>query len=407
MSDLLGRLARRERSCEETVRSCLEAIAARDGELRAFVATAPEAALARARELDRRGPAADLPLFGLPVGVKDVFDTADMPTEYGSPIHAGHRPARDADMVAALRAAGAVIVGKTATAEFACMHPAATRNPRDPARTPGGSSSGSGAAVAAGLVTLATATQTAGSLIRPAAYCEVVGYKPTFGVLPRGGVLPTSETLDTLGLIGESVELVRAATLALLPLMRASRRPLGEEFTGEPRLGKVRFAWERLEASARDAFESAAGEEVEIPELDALCEAQFTIQRRETATALQREFDAGGLSEELHAYIAAARAQVSEEEYLRARRVADELRWRVDDVLRGFDAVFAPAVLGEPPLGLEFTGDSLPCRPWMLHGGPCVTLPLGLAAGVQLVGAVGADERVLGAARWLERGRAS
>ena len=190
-------------SALEAVEACLAAIKARDGELHAWTAVDARFARRQARELDK-GPARG-PLQGIPVGVKDIFDTADLPTEYGSPIYKGHRPAADAACVAAARAAGAVIIGKTVTTEFATMVPAATVHPRDPGRTPGGSSSGSAAAVAAGMVRFAYGTQTVGSIIRPAAYCGVVGYKPSYGMLSRSGMKMGAESLDTPGVIARNV----------------------------------------------------------------------------------------------------------------------------------------------------------------------------------------------------------
>ena len=218
----------------DAVEACLEKIEAREGELHAWAVVDPEFARRQARELESapvRGP-----LHGIPVGVKDIFDTADLPTEYGSPIYKGHRPAADAACVAAARAAGAIVLGKTATTEFATMVPAKTVHPRDPRRTPGGSSSGSAAAVAAGMVRFAYGTQTVGSIIRPAAYCGVVGYKPSYGLLSRSGMKMGAESLDTAGVIARDV-----ADAALLVSASAMRPDLGEvEGFENPRLGVCR-----------------------------------------------------------------------------------------------------------------------------------------------------------------------
>lgn len=420
-------VAAREVSAVEVVGAAVEAIARHDGAIRSFAASAPERALARARELDGldRAQAAALPLLGVPVAIKDVFDTADMPTAYGSEIYRGHRPLADATAVALLRAAGAVVVGKTKTAEFACMHATDTRNPLDPGRTPGGSSSGSAAAVAARMVPLAVGTQTAGSIIRPAAYCGVFALKPTFGVAPLAGALPTSASLDTAGVFARSVEDLELALSAItaapagMGSSRASRpAPMQASVAPErPRLGFLRDGWERIEEAARGAIDryleaaAAAGAQIEEAELpvarERLVEAQLTIQRVETAAALGAEADWHGelVSAELRGFISEGRG-VAREEYLAARRLADEARWLWHDRVQGFDAMLAPSTLGVPPLGLESTGDPLLCRPFTLLGGPALALPgawtaEGLPVGLQLLGAAHSDRELLGVARWL------
>ena len=431
-------VAAREVSAVEVVGAAVEAIARHDGAIRSFAASAPERALARARELDGldRAQAAALPLLGVPVAIKDVFDTADMPTAYGSEIYRGHRPLADATAVALLRAAGAVVVGKTKTAEFACMHATDTRNPLDPGRTPGGSSSGSAAAVAARLVPLATGTQTAGSVVRPASYCGILGLKPTAGVVPLAGVLPTSSTLDTAGLFARSVDDLEIALDALCaapagagaarsgrPLDPSPRGPGGAGaarggLRGEaPRIALMRLAWDRLEPAARAAIDrwleaaAAAGASIEerVPAVafEVLADAQLTIQKVETAWALGGEADRHGdlVSGELREYIAAGRA-VSREDYLAARRLADEQRWCWLEPFGELDAVLAPSALGVPPAGLHFTGDPLLCRPFTLLGGPALALPGawtadGLPVGMALAGPPHTDRRVLACARWL------
>ena len=213
----IAQLIRERRlSCVEVASLASREIEARDPETHAFAATAGRAALERAQELDHLSPeqAARLPLLGVPVAVKDIFATARLPTEYGSPIYRGYQPRADATLVVLLLAAGAIVIGKAKTCELAFMQPTDTRNPLDPARTPGGSSSGSAAAVAARMAPLAIGTQTAGSVIRPAAYCGIVGFKPTFGVVPLAGALPVSATLDTAGLFARSVEDIELAFAA-------------------------------------------------------------------------------------------------------------------------------------------------------------------------------------------------
>jgi Asp-tRNA(Asn)/Glu-tRNA(Gln) amidotransferase A subunit family amidase len=424
-------VAAREVSAVEVIGAALEAIERHDGAIRSFAASSPERALARARELDAldRERAAALPLLGVPVAVKDVFDTADLPTAYGSEIYRGHQPAADAAAVTLLRGAGAVIVGKTKTSEFACMHGTDTRNPLDPGRTPGGSSSGSAAAVAARLVPLATGTQTAGSIVRPASYCGILGFKPTAGVVPLAGVLPTSATLDTAGFFARSVDDLEIAldVLCAAPAdagtARSARSPDGAggpngRLRGDaPRIALLRFAWEQLEAPAREAIDRwvaaaiAAGASVVEGELavpfEALADAQLTIQKVETAWALGGEADRHGdlVSEELRAYIAAGRA-LPRETYLAARRLADEQRWRWYEPFGDADAIVAPSALGVPPAGLEFTGDPLLCRPFTLLGAPALALPGawtpdGLPVGIALAGPPHTDRRVLACARWL------
>jgi Asp-tRNA(Asn)/Glu-tRNA(Gln) amidotransferase A subunit family amidase len=430
-ADIVQLIRERKLSCVEVATAANTAIAALDGPIHAFAAVAGSIALDRARQLDDLRPesAAYLPLLGVPVAVKDSFDTADLPTEYGSPIYHGYRPRGDAALVGLLRAAGAIIVGKTKTSEFTCMHATDTRNPLDLERTPGGSSSGSAAAVAARMVPLATGAQTAGSIVRPASYCGVLGFKPTFGVIPLAGALPVSATLDTAGLFARSVEDLElalgplAAAPAGMATARASRSPDGAgpprlgDASHDPRIGVVRMAWDQLEAVARSAIEeylgvaSAAGAQIEETELPVACErladAQLTIQRAETAWALGSEADWHGdqVSAELRAYIDAGRA-VMRDDYLAARRLADEQRWRWDECVAGVDAVLAPSTLGVPPAGLEFTGDPLLCRPFTLLGGPALAIPgawtpAGLPVGVQLTGAQHTDRRVLSVARWL------
>jgi Asp-tRNA(Asn)/Glu-tRNA(Gln) amidotransferase A subunit family amidase len=391
-------LAARELSSEELVSACLKRISAREPELRAWAHLDPEAALAQARERDGESPRG--PLHGIPVGVKDVIDTADMPTAYGSPIYAGHRPERDADCVAWLREAGAVVLGKTVTTEFATYQPPPTVNPLDPARTPGGSSSGSAAAVAAGMVPLAYGTQTAGSVIRPASFCGVAGLKPAHGWRSTDGIKRLSERLDTLGLL--------ARTVADTALLGGFAPPSGE--------GRVAFCrtpwWDRLEDGGRGALEAAAArlgvEEVALPiEFAGLTEAQETVMAFDVARNLEPEWreHRDELSGAMRDYIERGRT-VSVEAAEAGAAVRDRCQSMLADVFAGFDALMVPGALGEAPLRVDgHTGDPLLCRAWTFLGVPAISVPglvgpAGMPVGVQLVGL--SEPAVLGAAAWVE-----
>ena len=391
--------------------ACLEKIAARDGELHAWQAVDPGFARRQARALDA-GTARGV-LHGMTLGVKDIFDTADLPTEYGSPIYAGHRPAWDAACVAAARAAGAIVLGKTVTTEFATMVPARTVNPRDPRRTPGGSSSGSAAALAAGMVRFAFGSQTVGSTIRPAAYCGVVGYKPTFGTLSRSGMKMGAESLDTVGVIARSVE--DAASLAAGSGMRPDLLQIEQI---RPRFAVCRSPnWRHMSREGADAFLSAvdriAGQgarvvEKEIPfgELD---RAGQTILFYEMARGLA--YEVANHRAQVNPMLVARideGAAIPYSDYAKAVAYAADCRRRLADLMSDVDAIVTPSATGEAPLGLESTGNTAMNRLWTLLYGPCVTVPAGVGPagmplGIQIVGLAGADARTLAAARWVEK----
>jgi len=410
--ELAQRLARREITALEVTESCLERIAAREEVVRAWAFIDPDLARRQARELDAgavRGP-----LHGLPVGVKDILDTADMPSEYGTPIYAGHRPKWDAACVALARSAGAVILGKTVTTEFATMTPGKTRHPRDPGRTPGGSSSGSAAAVADRMVSFGYGTQTVGSIIRPAAYCGTVGVKPSFGTISRSGMKMASESLDTIGVIARSVE-----DAALLLAGSAQRDDfLNIESLEKPKLGVCRSPnWKHMTPEGAAAFESAVKRlgqlgarviEAEMPfeELDAAAGRilafemarsfahEMTHHRSRISPALVERRDAG--------------LAMPYAEYAAALEYAADCRRRLSDLTRGVDSLVTPGATGEAPVGLGSTGNTAMNRLWTLLHGPCVTVPAGegpagMPLGVQLVGPPGGDARTLAAARWVER----
>ena len=404
-------IARRELSAEALLRACLARIAERDGELRAFVCLDVQGALAQARALDA-GPLRG-PLHGLPLGVKDIFDTRDLPTECGSPIFAGHRPRVDAAAVALCREAGAVVIGKTVTTELANMTAGATRNPFNPAHTPGGSSSGSAAAVADFMVPLSLGTQTAGSLIRPAACCGIAGFKPSFGRVPRAGVKPNADSMDTVGGFGRTV-----ADAALLgAVLTGDKRLVQQPLPDTLRIGLVQGPdWGEAESDVQAAWARAVQalvsqaqrcEDAALPGgfVD-VAAVQAALQAHETAAALADEHRRHRdlLSPALLALLDKGRAiDAMQVEAHRARTS----RWRteVDALFDRFDVLLAPSAVDEAPEGLQHTGDPIFCRPWSLLGLPCVHLPFatgstGLPVGLQLVGRHGEDHRLMAAAQW-------
>jgi amidase len=401
-------------SSEELTRACLERIAREDGVLGAFEHVDPGAALAQARRIDAATPRP--PLAGLPVGVKDIIDTADLPTECGFAGWRGRRPQRDAACVARLRAAGAVVLGKTVTTEFAFFKPGRTRNPHDHARTPGGSSSGSAAAVAARLVPAALGTQTAGSIIRPASFCGVVGFKPTHGLLPLEGIAPFAPSLDTLGLLVRRVADVPPLFAALLASPPAAAGRTG----AAPRVALCRTEqWPLAEPSTRRIAEDAAarlaraGARVEEEDLGPGFRGLVAAQRAIMAAEAARTFRPI-LAEHGEAVSAVLRDLVREGEGAAAgqeegaRRQAAACRDLLGAVFARHDVLLTPSTIGEAPPGLDGTGDPAFNRIWTLLGTPCVSLPAargpaGMPVGVQLVGPRGGDEALLGFAEWAER----
>ena len=420
----------------ELVGACLERIGEVDGTVQAWTFLDRDHAMRQAEAADRYRKAGKAlgPLHGVPVGVKDVFDTGDMPTELGSPLWTGRTPRRDAAVVARLRAAGAVIMGKTVTTEYAYYQPGKTTNPHDPTRTPGGSSSGSAAAVAACMVPGAVGSQTNGSVIRPAAFCGVVGFKPTHGLIPRTGALLLSRTLDHVGVFGRTVADVALLAEALAghdeedPDTRpVARPPLAEVAASEPplppRLAFVRTpAWEHAEPVTREAFAElvgALGEAVAEVELGAsfarAVEMHRTIMEVEMAHNLRRDYEKGGerLSAVLRQLIERGRGYAAVD-YAAAVAGIPALNDALDPVFDEFDAIVTPAAPGEAPRGLTSTGNPVFCSLWTYLGTPALTLPLlrsaaGLPLGVQLVGRRQNDARLLRTARWLVAtlGRAS
>ncbi len=412
------------------VRACLEHIEAREKTVRAWIHIDPEYAVEQARRADEfRQTGADLgPLHGLPVGVKDIIDTHDMPTECGTPLFAGRQPTGDAQAVAALREAGAIILGKTVSTELAVYSPGKTTNPNDPARTPGGSSSGSAAAVAANMVPLALGSQTNGSMIRPASYCGVYGFKPSFGAISRQGVLSLSRALDTIGVFARCVEDLALVTEPLVgydvrdPDTRLRARPhLVATAMSEPPLApNLVFVkspvWDQADEDVHGAFTELADllsghcDEIELPELFGSAVGWHrTIMYADLAKGLGRLYEDGKdkLSTRLRGMIEEGQGCLAIE-YNRALDMIDVLYAGLAQVFDRYDAIITPATTGEAPLGLDSTGDPVFCTLWTLMGLPAVSLPLlqgsnNMPIGVQLVGARNDDARLLRTARWLDQ----
>lgn len=410
-TELARALQSRSIRAETLARTCLERIAERDAELQAWVHVDEAQVLAQARALDQ-GPIRGL-LHGLPIGVKDVFDTRDMPTQYGSPIYTGHRPGVDAAPVALAREAGALLLGKTVTTEFSTFQAGPTRNPRNLKHTPGGSSSGSCAAVADHMAPLAFGAQTAASIIRPAAYCGVVGYKPSFGLVSRVGVKALSDTLDTIGTIARSVEDVALFTAAL----SGDRSLLDLPAPGSVRVGLCRPHADKLLPETHGALELAASKlaaagarVVEVPLSAAhadLTQAHIDIMAFETARALsdERLQHRDRISTALLSVIDKG-LQMDYAHYAAQLRHVEETRATLPALYAHCDVLLAPSAAGEAPLFESGTGDPTWCRLWTLLGLPCVHLPFtqgpqGLPVGLQAVGPLHSDRQTLAAANWM------
>jgi Asp-tRNA(Asn)/Glu-tRNA(Gln) amidotransferase A subunit family amidase len=426
-ADAAQRIEKGEITSQKLVQACLDRIAEREETVQAWQHLDADYALEQASKADewRAAGRTTGPLHGVPVGIKDIVDTKDMPTENGTPIHADRRPRQDAALVAALRDAGAVILGKTVTTELAVMTPNKTRNPVNPAHTPGGSSSGSAAAVADYMVPLAIGTQTGGSVIRPAAYCGIFGFKPTFGLISRRGVLNQSPALDTVGTMGRTVEdlaLMADCLTAFDPSDRdmwpRSRPRLREtavsEVPVEPALAFLKTpAWEHGEPVMQEAFAelketlSERCDEVPLPEVfNKVLEWHRFLQNGDIAKNYGPLLDqypdqiSAGLKERIE-----DGRSVSAVDYNTAREFRDILNAGLDEIFERYDAVITPATTGPAPQGLETTGSPVFNAMWTYLGVPAVTLPLldveGLPLGVQLVGPRQDDGRLLRTASWL------
>lgn len=409
-------LQSRSLSAEHYVAACLEQMDAREPEVRAFAYIHREGALQRARDLDRQ--AIQGGMHGLTVGIKDVFDTVDMPTEGGSRAFAGHQPIQDAAVLATLRRAGAVMLGKTVTTELATFPTNGTRNPLNLAHTPGGSSSGSAAAVAAQMVSFATGTQTMGSTVRPCGYCGVTGYKPSYNLMPRRGVWPNADSCDTVGLVARDVRDVAffAAEMARYPALRLPEDDAA--LARAPTIGLCRtWEWERTDEAMRAAFEqsgralSAAGAQVKdivLPEpFKAMLAAHTTVvhfeMSRGFADVLERQAE---LIRPALLERTLKGLQVSGEQYQQAQSLARQCRQMFPDVLGECDVLLVPAATGEAPRGLDYSGDTSMNQVWTLMHGPAISVtggygPTGLPLALQAVGRIDDDARTLLATHWI------
>ena len=412
--ELAGRIEDGELAPADVVDLCAEAIARREDEVGAFAILDVERMRKRAQ--DRAAELIAAPLRGLPVGVKDLYDTADFPTAYGSPIYAGHRPASDAALVSMIRRAGGLILGKTVMTELAFIDPAGTRNPHHPEHTPGGSSSGSAAAVAAGMLPIAVGTQTAGSIIRPAAFCGVAGYKPSFKLLPMVGCKPFAWSLDTAGLFAARVADVAFAAAAITGRdLRVDRAQ-----PAAPRIALVRtHVWPEASDAMQSAVEDAArlaeraGAKVAEVRLPPIFEDAFrahgTIQDYEAYRALAFEYDhhRDRIGSKLRAMLDEA-GKIAAADYDAARRTARRARQALADLMTDTDVLITPSAPGAAPKTLDSTGFPIFNRLWTLMGAPCINVAgevdsARLPLGVQIVGRFARDRAALEAALFVEQ----
>lgn len=414
-------------SAAEVAEAFLARIARREPEVGAFQAFDADAVRSAARARDAWQAAGQPlgPLHGLPVAIKDIIDTADMATENGTPLDAGRRPAADAVVVARLRAAGAVILGKTVSTELGAMHPRGTRNPHDAGHTPGGSSSGSAAAVGAGMAPLALGTQTNGSVVRPASFCGIVGYKPSFGAIPRTGILPQVRVLDTVGVFARSI-----ADAALLAdalsgpdasdpdCSDAPPKVLDAALVPPPLPPSFVFArtasWPSAEPGTARAFEALAaalGDACREASLPAACDDAIALHTTMAFAGMARYYGAyhdrgaDALSAWMRTAIEAGR-KITAVDYLAALDRRDDIHAALVDALGDGDVFLTPAAPGAAPAGLGATGSPAFNTLWTLCGMPAISLPLltgskGLPLGVQLVARRGEDARLMRAAAWL------
>jgi Asp-tRNA(Asn)/Glu-tRNA(Gln) amidotransferase A subunit family amidase len=412
-TEIAARIAGGGTTCEAVTRDCLARIAARDDVVKAWVNFNPLQAIAQARALDKsphRGP-----LRGIPIGLKDTIDTFDMPTEMGSPIYRDNRPRADAACVALLRRAGAVILGKAATCEFAGSAPPETTNPHNPAHTPGGSSSGSAAAVADLMVPAALGTQTGGSVLRPSSFCGIFGFKPTYNTFNKIGVWPAADSIDTIGWLARSIDDIELLTAVLRMETPKPPRALGVA----PRIGVWRTdLWDTAQQETKSAVEDAAKKlgnagasvrDVDMPAaftgLHAIARSTINFYERAACMAFAWDFRRDALSPQMQRYIENG-LKISPDEYVDGLRHVDECRALLAGIFADCDVLLVPCVLGEAPKGLASTGDPGMQAIWTALHTPAMTLPThrgpgNLPVGIQLVAQRYEDDRLFACARWI------
>jgi Asp-tRNA(Asn)/Glu-tRNA(Gln) amidotransferase A subunit family amidase len=412
-TEIAKKVAAGETTCEAVARDCIARIAARDGVVKAWVNFDQKLALAQARALDRsssRGP-----LHGVPVGLKDTIDTFDRPTEMGSPIYRGNRPRADAACVALLRRAGALILGKTATCEFAGSAPPETTNPHNAGHTPGGSSSGSAAAVADHMVPAALGTQTGGSVLRPSSFCGVFGYKPTYNTINKAGTWPAADSIDTIGWLARSIDDIEMLTAVLR--MQVPKPP--RALKSPPRIGVWRTdLWDTAQKDGKEAVENAAKKlgkagakvrDIDLPEafsgLHVIARSTIAFYERAACMAFAWDHHRDKLSPQMRRYIENGH-KISRDEYVAGLRRLDQCRVLLADVFEKFDVLLVPCVPGEAPKGLGSTGDPSMQAIWTALHTPTMTLPShrgpnNLPVGIQLVAQRYDDDRLFACARWV------
>jgi Asp-tRNA(Asn)/Glu-tRNA(Gln) amidotransferase A subunit family amidase len=412
-TEIAGKIAAGETTCEAVVRDCIARIAARDDVVKAWVNFDEKLALAQARALD--GASSRGPLHGVPIGLKDTIDTFDMPTEMGSSIYRGNRPRADAACVALLRRAGAIILGKTATCEFAGSAPPQTTNPHNAAHTPGGSSSGSAAGVADHMVPAALGTQTGGSILRPSSFCGIFGYKPTYNTINKIGVWPAADSIDTIGWLARSIDDMEMLTAVLC--MQTPQPP--GKFSGAPRIGVWRTdLWDTAQPESKAAIEDAAKKldkaganvrDIELPEtfngLHVIARSTIAFYERAACMAFAWDHHREKLSPQMQRYIENG-LKISRDEHVAGMRRVDECRVLLGPVFEKYDVLLVPCVPGEAPKGLGATGDPSMQAIWTALHTPTMTLPShrgpnGLPVGIQLVAQRYDDDRLFACARWV------
>lgn len=412
-TEIVNQITLGKTTAESIARACLEFIADREPSVQAWHFLNSELVLEQAKAIDRsaiRGP-----LHGVPVGIKDIIDTADMPTEYGTSIHAGHQPKMDAACVALTRQAGGLIMGKTVSTEFANRHPGKTMHPMDPTRTPGGSSSGSAAAVGAGMVPLALGTQTSGSTIRPAAYNGCFGYRPTWGDFRMSGVMEAAGSFDTLGILARSIEDIVLYRSVLIgdPAQNITVNPCKPLKVA---VCRTQF-WDDTDEATKRAIESCAQAmskngakliDLTLPvSFDSIEEIHQQISSFEFARNRSWEinYHYDRISKTLRDNRLKHGLSYSFEQYRQARSQAEKLRFELDDIFRDFDVILTPAAPGEPPIGLSATGSAVFSSVWTLGHNPSISLPLfigpnNLPIGVQLVTRRDTDQYLFNVSKW-------